>query len=83
MRGAGPPWQVLMGTSTDQVVALDKRFLDPRRPTKPTVEDREEGLIPYSEVLPIFPASWVTTVHQAGEGIGCMAQGSNDGGWRM
>ena len=57
--------QVLMGTSTDQVVALDKRFLDPRRPTKPTPEDREEGLIPYSEVLPIFPASWVTTKHQA------------------
>lgn len=56
--------QILLGTSTDQVVALDKRFLDPRRPTKPTTEDREEGLIPYAEVLPIFPASWVTTRHQ-------------------
>ena len=56
--------QILMGTATDQVVALDKRFLDPRRPTKPSAEDREEGLIPYAEVLPIFPASWVTTRHQ-------------------
>ena len=56
--------QVLMGTNTDQVVAVDKRFLDPRRPTKPTREDREEGLVPYAEVLPIFPNSWVTTKHQ-------------------
>ena len=56
--------QVLMGTDTDQVVAVEKRFLDPRRPTKPTREDREEGLVPYAEVLPIFPNSWVTTTHQ-------------------
>ena len=57
--------QVLMGTATDQVVALDKKFLDPRRPSrKPTAEDREEGLVPYQEVLPIFPQSWVTTRHQ-------------------
>ena len=56
--------QVLMGTGTDQVVALDKRFLDPRRPTKPTREDREEGLVPYAEVRPIAPKSWVTTKHQ-------------------
>ncbi len=56
--------QVLMGTATDQVVALDKRWLDPRRPTKPTKDDKEEGLIPYTEVLPVFPQSWVTTRHQ-------------------
>lgn len=56
--------QVLMGTATDQVVALDKRWLDPRRPTKPTKDDQEEGLIPYTEVLPVFPQSWVTTRHQ-------------------
>jgi hypothetical protein len=56
--------QVLMGTGTDQVLALDKRFLDPRRPTKPTREDREEGLVPYAEVLPIAPKAWVTTKHQ-------------------
>ena len=56
--------QVLMGTATDQVVALDKRWLAPRRPTKPTKDDKEEGLIPYTEVLPVFPQSWVTTRHQ-------------------
>ena len=52
--------QVLLGTDTDQVVALDKRWLDPRRPTKPSTFDQEEGLIPYMEVLPLMPASWVT-----------------------
>ena len=43
-----------------QVVAINKRFLDPRRPTKPTAADREEGLIRYSEVIPILPSDWVT-----------------------
>ena len=52
--------QVLLGTDTDQVVALDKRWLDPRRPTKPSEFDRDEGLIPYMEVLPLSPSSWVT-----------------------
>jgi hypothetical protein len=56
--------QILMGTGTDQIAALDKRWLDPRRPTKPTPHDRDEGLIPYAEVLPIFANSWVTTKHQ-------------------
>jgi hypothetical protein len=28
------------------------------------MEDREEGLLPYSEVLPLFASSWVTTRHQ-------------------
>ena len=52
--------QVLLGTDTDQVVALDKRWLDPRRPTKPSIFDRDEGLIPYMEVLPLSSSSWVT-----------------------
>ena len=52
--------QILLGTNSDQVVALDKRWLDPRRPTKPSTFDREEGLIPYMEVLPLMPSSWVT-----------------------
>ena len=55
--------QVLFGTATDQVVAIDKRFLDPRRPVKQTTADQDEGLIQYHEVLPLFPASWVTTTH--------------------
>ena len=66
--------QVLMGTATDQVVALDKRWLDPRRPTKPTKDDKEEGLIPYSEVLPVFPHSWVTTRHQVAKLSGIVTE---------
>ena len=58
-RGITEP-AILIGTASDQVISLDKRFLDPRRPTKPTAADNEEGLIPYAEVLPIFPQSWIT-----------------------
>lgn len=61
-RGITEP-AVLIATANDQVTAVDKRFLDPRRPTKPTPADREEGLVPYSEVIPIFPSSWVTHRH--------------------
>ena len=61
-RGITEP-AVLIATANDQVTAIDKRFLDPRRPTKPTPADREEGLVPYSEVIPVFPSSWVTHRH--------------------
>lgn len=61
-RGITEP-AVLIATANDQVTAVDKRFLDPRRPTKPTPADREEGLVPYSEVIPVFPSSWVTHRH--------------------
>ena len=54
---------ILLGTGTDQVVSVEKRFLDPRRPTKPTAADAEEGLVPYAEVIPIFPQSWVSQRH--------------------
>lgn len=59
MRGITEP-AVLIATADDQVLAIDKRFLDPRRPTRPTAADREEGLIPYAEVIPILPSNWVT-----------------------
>ena len=52
--------QVLVGTVADQVVALDKRFLDPRRPTKVSPADKDEGLLPYSEIMPVFPRSYLT-----------------------
>jgi len=56
--------QVLLGTTNEQVISLDKRWLDPRRPTKPTTVDRDEGLLPYSENLPIFPQSYLSTDKQ-------------------
>ncbi|KAF5726190.1 ER membrane protein complex subunit 1 [Tripterygium wilfordii] len=52
--------QLLIGTVGDQVLALDKRFLDPRRSINPTEAEKEEGLIPLADSLPIIPQSYVT-----------------------
>ncbi|KAL9262011.1 ER membrane protein complex subunit 1-like protein [Drosera capensis] len=52
--------QLLIGTSGDQVLALDKRYLDPRRSTNPTQAEREEGIIPLTDSLPIISQSYVT-----------------------
>ncbi|PQM34223.1 hypothetical protein Pyn_29537 [Prunus yedoensis var. nudiflora] len=52
--------QVLIGTIGDQVLALDKRFLDPRRSVNPTTAEKEEGIIPLTDSLPIIPQSYVT-----------------------
>lgn len=38
-----------------QVLALDKRYLDPRRSVNPTQAEREEGIIPLTDSLPIIP----------------------------
>uniref|UniRef100_A0A8R7P0I9 ER membrane protein complex subunit 1 n=1 Tax=Triticum urartu TaxID=4572 RepID=A0A8R7P0I9_TRIUA len=47
--------QLLIGTTGDQVLALDKRFLDPRRSLNPTQQEKEEGIIPLTDSLPIIP----------------------------
>ncbi|XP_022750174.1 ER membrane protein complex subunit 1 isoform X2 [Durio zibethinus] len=52
--------QLLIGTVGDQVLALDKRFLDPRRSVNPTQAEKEEGIIPLTDSLPIIPQSYVT-----------------------
>ncbi|GAA0163002.1 hypothetical protein LIER_18979 [Lithospermum erythrorhizon] len=52
--------QLLIGTIGDQVLALDKRFLDPRRSLNPTQAEKEEGIIPLTDSLPIIPQSYVT-----------------------
>ncbi|XP_017983166.1 PREDICTED: ER membrane protein complex subunit 1 isoform X2 [Theobroma cacao] len=52
--------QLLIGTIGDQVLALDKRFLDPRRSVNPTQAEKEEGIIPLTDLLPIIPQSYVT-----------------------
>lgn len=52
--------QLLLGTIDDQVLALDKRFLDPRRTLNPTQAEKEEGIIPLTDSLPIIPQSYVT-----------------------
>uniref|UniRef100_A0A1D1Z7X7 ER membrane protein complex subunit 1 n=1 Tax=Anthurium amnicola TaxID=1678845 RepID=A0A1D1Z7X7_9ARAE len=52
--------QLLIGTIGDQVLALDKRYLDPRRTADPSPSEREEGIIPLTDSLPIIPLSYVT-----------------------
>ncbi|KAM0057186.1 putative ER membrane protein complex subunit 1 [Helianthus debilis subsp. tardiflorus] len=51
---------LLIGTIGDQVLALDKRFVDPRRSLNPTQAEKEEGLLPLTDALPIIPQSYVT-----------------------
>ena len=64
------PKNVLVATVAGQMVLLDKRFLDPRRPlvpggpTKMTTQDREEGLVPYGNSLGgISPLTVVSHKH--------------------
>ncbi|KAL3532016.1 hypothetical protein ACH5RR_005537 [Cinchona calisaya] len=52
--------QLLIGTVGDQVLALDKRFLDPRRTLNPTQAEKEEGIIPLTDSLPVIPQSYIT-----------------------
>ena len=48
------PRQVLVALASDQIVALDKKLLDPRRPTnKPSQSEKDEGLVQYAEHLPL------------------------------
>ncbi|KAL6624715.1 hypothetical protein ACP70R_032036 [Stipagrostis hirtigluma subsp. patula] len=56
--------QLLIGTIGNQVLALDKRYLDPRRSVNPTQQEKEEGIIPLTDSLPIIPQSFVTHSHQ-------------------
>ncbi|KAF9437149.1 hypothetical protein BGZ76_001811 [Entomortierella beljakovae] len=42
---------ILFGLTRHSVIAVNKRFLDPRRPTSPpTAQEKEEMLIPYSPI---------------------------------
>ncbi|GFS44909.1 catalytics [Actinidia rufa] len=61
--------QLLIGTIGDQVLALDKRFLDPHRMVNPTQVEKEEGIIPLTDSLPIMPQSYVTHILEGLRGI--------------
>eukprot|EP01018_Ginkgo_biloba_P002301 Gb_00506 [translate_table: standard] len=52
--------QLLIGTICDQVLALDKRFFDPRRSINPTPAEREDGILPLTDAIPVFPQSYIT-----------------------
>ena len=51
---------LLMGTVSDQIYAMNKKFLDPRRPIRPTQQTKDERLIPYSEHLPLMPTHYAS-----------------------
>ncbi|GFR39708.1 hypothetical protein Agub_g187 [Astrephomene gubernaculifera] len=54
--------QLLLVTNTDQVYALGRRWVDPRRPKKQklTQDEMEEGLLLYQDTLPLSPLSFAT-----------------------
>jgi hypothetical protein len=58
-----------------QVYALDKRYLDPRRPltAKPSPQEAEEGLLPYSELIIYNTLMYPTQDKQVSVLAGCTA----------
>jgi hypothetical protein len=46
---------VAVVTDRDQLVAVPKRMLDPRRPDVPSKRDKEEFLVPYQPMLFLDP----------------------------
>ena len=56
--------EILIGLPTDQLYALPKALVDPRRPiAEPTPLERAEGLIPYSAEIPVDRLRIVSHVH--------------------
>ena len=52
---------LVMGLVSDQMLLLDRRILDPRRPTdKPTPDDMKEGLFQYSPIIQYNNGGMVT-----------------------
>lgn len=52
--------QILIALGQGSIAGLPRRFFDPRRPIKPRLSDREEGLIPYMPEIQINPLSLIT-----------------------
>ncbi|CAN6805777.1 unnamed protein product [Brassica oleracea] len=46
--------------TTKIILALGKRFVDPRRTLNPSQAEKEEGIIPLTDSLPVIPQSYVT-----------------------
>ncbi|KAL7453767.1 hypothetical protein ACHAWC_005410, partial [Mediolabrus comicus] len=57
--------QFMFATGNDQVISLDRRFLDPRRPNGELKEsEKMEGLMKYAPMLPIIPFLTPSHVHE-------------------
>jgi len=55
----------LFGTANDQVVSIDRRLLDPRRPSGELKEsEKNEGLMRYAPLLPILPLKTPSHVYE-------------------
>jgi hypothetical protein len=56
--------EVLLLTTSNQIHAISRRLLDPRRPMKAasamSAEEKEEELIPYQPVLELNPKETIT-----------------------
>jgi len=57
--------QFLFATANDQVISIDRRFLDPRRPNGELKEsEKMEGLMRYAPILPINPLRTPSHVYE-------------------
>jgi len=57
--------QFLFATGNDQVISIDRRLLDPRRPKGEVKEsEKSEGLMSYSPLLPITPLRTPSHVYE-------------------
>jgi len=57
--------QFLFATANDQVISIDRRLLDPRRPTGELKDsEKMEGLMKYSPLLPIMPLRTPSHVYE-------------------
>lgn len=53
--------QFLLATTSNQVVGVNRRFLDVRRPLgEPSTEEKEQGVVPYMMEIPIDTLSTIT-----------------------
>ena len=55
---------ILISLPYGGILEMPRVFLDPRRPINPTMEHREEGLMPYMPELPI-PAEGIINYNQS------------------
>jgi hypothetical protein len=70
--------QFLFATSNDQVVSLDRRMLDPRRPNGDLKESEKiEGLMKYEPLLPIIPMRTPSHVYEVSSVASILSASAN------
>jgi hypothetical protein len=70
--------QFLFATSNDQIVSLDRRMLDPRRPNGDLKEsEKMEGLLKYEPLLPIMPMRTPSHVYEVSSVASILSASAN------